>query len=276
MANFAMVEIGYSSAWRSLEFRQTEFHKDAYLDLRVSGTIPGIRFAYCDLSGLQIASLPIGKVAIDFEEIRKWNETKKWYQSRRAKIMDEQTLRGQPVKLVDVYRHLERYFYEHSDFSLASQFHIGQMVAIRKQKYYSFTGAVVNRLYQLTSNYGNSLIRPLISLLVTWCVFPIVLLLLGMPVNKTINGTEVPITTTWSFRPPTDMDNMKTAVSEFASAFGSNLSLSTIDRKHELSPPSDSLQKILLILETAINVILGSTLILAVKRKFSPKKPTGN
>lgn len=273
LANFAWAEIAFSS--HLLEFRQVEFRKDAFLDFRISGENIGIAFRYCNLEGLQISSLPRHKTQIEFENIKKWDEKRKWYQVRRLKIRDEQTLKDNPVKLVDTYRFLEKHFYDKSDYSLASQFYIGQMIALRKDKNYYWPSKVLNWLYQKTSNYGESKRRAILTLFLIWLVFPVFLLMMGMPVSRTSNGQVLVVTVNYGLRCIFDETDWSQFWRDYRSVFCSNLSLSTIDRKHELSPPPDSPQRVLLIVESLINVVLASLVVVAARRRFTPKKPTG-
>lgn len=95
-----------------------------------------------------------------------------------------------------------------------------------------------------------------------------------MKVNRTLNSKEVVEEVNYEL-----VDILRSQTehlwADYWSAFGSNLSLSTIDRKHELAPRADSPQKAILIGETILNIILASLIVVAARRKFTPKKPTG-
>jgi hypothetical protein len=104
-------------------------------------------------------------------------------------------------------------------------------------------------------------------------VFPLVLLLVGMNVNRA--GRDEPVWVDYSFKQFWTHQECDYLIDDYRSAFGANLSLSTFDRKHELSPPSDSLQKGILVTETILNLILASLMVVASRRKFTPKKPQG-
>lgn len=273
-ANFALSELAYK--WpEPLEFRLVEFRGDANLGFKIRGEIPAMKFAYCNLEGLLFYTLPRDDIAIEFDNIKQWGKRKKWYQGRPLEIRDESTGGMDSVRLVDTYRFLEKYHYNHSGYSLASQFYLGQMVALRRDKEYKRPSRILNHLYQLVSNYGESLIRPIIALFITWLIFPVILLFTGMNVNtSTARGPvvkQVNYELSWFF----DTDKFAEFWSDYNSALGANLALSTIDRKNELSPLPDSLTRILIVGETVLNVVLASLIVVAARRKFTPKKPTG-
>jgi hypothetical protein len=272
LANFAFAWLGYGATSDLLEFRLVKFLGQADLHFRGSDKLGGVAFRFCDLTGLRISSIPRDRFRLEFEEISNWKPRKRQVFYSRIKIRDE-LQNGPAVELVDTYRFLEKYFFDHSDFALASQFHVGLLVAERRTPNYRLLSRFLNRLYQITSNYGESILRPILSLLIVWLTIPLVLLFLGMPVNRP--GNDAPVKANWI---PTSESAGRTWVlfwNDYKSAFSSNLVLSTIDRKTEFSPPSDSLQKVILLGETALNVIFLSFLVLGTRRKFTPKKPTG-
>ena len=224
--------------------------------------------------GLLISALPRDKVKIEFENILSWDETKHWYKWPRKRIRDEKTYSSDPVKVIDSYRYLEKYFFDNSDFNLARHFYIGQMVMTRKDGNYDWPSKILNRIYQFISNYGESIIRPLIGLVFSLVIFPILLLLSGMNVNRPY--CEAPVWANYDLEQVITNRNTTYLWNDYKSVFGANLALSTFDRKHELSPPSDSFQRGLLVIETLINVIFASLIVFASRRKFTPKKPQGS
>ncbi len=288
-ASFVGAELAKHPKSQWLEFRNCEFRGEADLHFRATGNIAGIRFAYCNLAGLKIATLPRENLRIEFENTKAWDEKKKWYQWGRKKIRDEHFYRDDPVKVVDSYRYLEEYFFEHSDFHLARHFYLGQMVVTRRDKNYDKPSRLLNWFYQLASNYGESILRPAACLTLSLALFPLILLVVGMnvtrpdptePTKEHIVWVNYDVADLWengtdSPGPYQGGSDPSHIWEDYKSTFGANLSLSTFDRKHELSPPSDSLQKGILVFETILNLILGSLIVVACRRKFTPKKPQG-
>lgn len=273
LAVFAWSEIDFESKSHWFEFRNCEFHGDADLEIRGVGNIQGLRFAYCNLAGLKIATLPKEGARIEFENNKQWDEDSKWYQWPRKRIRDERAYASDPVKVIDMYRYLEQYFYRHSDFNLARHFYIGQMIVTRHDENYERYSKVLNVLYQAVSNYGDSVLRPAALLLCSFILFPIILLFAGINVDRLDNGS--PTWVNYQIKQVFTGNDTGHFWADYKSAFGANLSLSTFDRKHEFSPPSDSLQKGILIIETLINISLASLILVASRRKFTPKKPQG-
>jgi len=157
-----------------LEFRNCEFIGQADLAVRVKDNVSGLKFAHCNLEGLVIGTLPRNDIAVEFTNIRKWYEERKWYQWPRKKIRDEVSESNEPIKVIDSYRYLEKYFYDHSDFGLARHFYVGQMVGFRRDPNFDWSARLMNRLYQLFFNFGESILRPvclllLSALLFQWC-----------------------------------------------------------------------------------------------------------
>jgi|GEM_PF-6336300 len=256
------------------EFRNCEFIGRADIGVRTEEHVAGIRFAYCNLGGLIVSTLPRDTTRIEFENIREWYENRNWRPWQRKKIRDEAETPIDPIKVIDSYRFLEKYFYEHSDTSLARHFYIGQMVALRSDPNYDKPSRFVNRLYQLVSNYGESIWRPAICLILSLAVFPFLLLFSGIKVNLGQDTERVEFVNYDVGRGFNDVATIQ-FWSDYRSAVGANLSLSTFDRKHELSPPSDSVSKGILVVETVLNLVLASLIVVAVRRKFTPKKPLG-
>ncbi|MEW6411741.1 MAG: hypothetical protein AB1483_04610 [Candidatus Zixiibacteriota bacterium] len=273
VAIFAWATLAFDSPNEWLNFHQCEFHGLANLEFRFAGEIAGMRLSAANLQGLKISSLPRDQVRIEFSNIQKWYEDKKWWRPwPRKMIRDEIQHKSDPIKVIDCYRYLEKYFYDHSDFDLANHFYVGQLVLRRRVSDYGRVSRFLSRCYQLVSNFGASVWRPVLWLCIVWALFPLWLLSLGINVHREVNGQEVIKHVNYDI---TLSGYPSHFWSDYWSTVGSNLSLSTIDRKHELSPASDSLQKVVLIFETATNVVLLSFLVIAVRRKFTPKKPLG-
>jgi len=288
-ATIAPVNIRPEEDW--LEFRHCVFSGQADFEVRPNEKVAGIRFAYCNLEGLLFSTLPRGKSRIEFENITGWCTRKRRYQWPRKKIRDEFNEPYDAIKVIDNYRFLEKYFYDHSDASLARHFYIGQMVALRRDPNYDKASRLMNRLYQLVSNYGASVLRPATAILLSLAIFPLFLLFSGINVHREQSAPQ-------NMREDYDkvdrgQDTLQIRLTnydigsvwnkgwgghfweDYRSAVGANLSLSTFDRRHELSPPSDSISKGLLVVETVLNLVLASLVVVGVRRKFTPKKPLG-
>ena len=261
-----------------LEFVDCKIETDSDFGLALSDEHLALRFADCDLSGLRVSSLPMRKknVSIDFDVGSQWYLKRRFYHWRRSKIRDEDLPDVNPITVIDCYSYLEKYYYERSNYNLARHFYVGQMVSMRRDPNLDSPSRFLNWLYKLVSNYGESILRPICCLALTLIVFPCFLLLAGTKVHRdTSKGEEI---VQVNYDCEFDLDNMDVDQlwADYLSAFGANLSLSTFDRKHELSPPSDSLQKGMLVAETVLNVVFASLFVVAARRKFTPKKPTGS
>ncbi len=255
-------------------FNNVEFQNNTDFQLEINGEIPGIEFSSCNLEGLNFSTLPKDYIPIIFKDIKKWNEKKKWYHFNRNKINDESDANKNPIILISLYRYLEKYFYTNSDPSLAKDFRIGHLIALRKDKNYNGISKFINFIYDSTSKFGMSIWRPITILLFTLIIFPLALLFSGISI-PVVKGKEVQtkdvnyeITNTY----PT-IELYSEFWSDYRNCFILNISISTLDRNNKFSPLPNSASRIILIVETLIIIIYVSFLVIAVRRKFTPVKP---
>lgn len=250
--NFALARFEFKPKMGEMEFRQVEFTDRSNLDFLAGKDLKKVAFRYCNLEGLLISSLPRKEVEIRFENVKKWHDKKKWYNFARYKIRDEADIKDDAVKIIDSYRFLEKYFYDNSDYNLATHFHVGLMHAFLKDKNYRWFSKFINRLYWLISNYGESLVRPLCTLLVIWIVFPFILLFAGVDIHRSVNGEQEIVEVNYDLGSSVGQVTFSRFWSDYSSAFWLNTSLSTIDRNNILAPKPDSFQRALTIVETVL------------------------
>lgn len=231
-----------------LEFHQCEFLGEASMEIKRSDDSIGVGFHYCNLEGLRFSTLPYKEVQIEFDEIKKWNSEKKWWHASRKKILDESQETTSGVKLVQLYSFLENYFYDNQDYSLASDFYIGQMVSMRRDVNYGRTSKVANWFYQVISSYGEAITRPLLAIAIALVLLfvPIITLFSGTTVTRLEDGSQNADAHTVNYDLFSPGPN-EYLWNDYQSAFLANLALSTIDRKSELAPPPDSYQKAFLV-----------------------------
>lgn len=193
----------------------------------------------------------------------------------RERIIDEEKIANDPVRLVDTYRFLENHFHERSDYSLASQFFIGQMKAQRMDSNYGWGPSLLNWLYEKTSSYGEALIRPLVTFGLVALVCTFALLFTGTKVRR-VSDSGKPYVAEVQYLPTLESESWDEFWTDFQTTLFGNFGSSTINRSHELAPSAGSFGQVIVIIETGLNAILLSLLVIAARRKFTPKKPTGS
>jgi uncharacterized protein YjbI with pentapeptide repeats len=222
----------------------------------------------CDLSKLIFHGLPqIGDGLL----IKRCRWAKKFNlipSFGRIFIEDEIVFPGSE-KVIDKYRKLQKYFYDSCYFDLAREFYIGFMICKRKAAKRTFWVIVFDFIYSVISRYGESITRPILTLILMWLIVPIILLIFGIKLNP-----ESPASLDTRFYITFDFKDFLLLTSEYWDAFKLNLSLSTIIRSNSLRPPITSWQNTILLIETFLNILFVSFIALGIKRHFTPRKPS--
>ncbi|MFH1372831.1 MAG: pentapeptide repeat-containing protein [bacterium] len=244
------------------DFRSVKFLSDTTFKNAGFGAKPPTRFYNCDLSGLRLLDFGNRTEDIQFHNVT-WPK-RGFFQGQRAHVADENE-NPKSLELVRLYRHLQQYYYDQSEFGLSSAFYQGFMIAKRRaEEGNRFGRHFVEGLYSFFSRYGESIWRPLIALLILWLLVPIFLLFMGINLEQ----RDVEVNYDW-FRDGAVGQFM----SDYRKAIQWSFSLSTFFRSSELRPPLTSWQHLILIGETILTGLFFSFLVMAIRRRFAPKKP---
>lgn len=230
-----------------------------------------ISFDESDIFGVRFIKLPYEKVINNVKENYQVKITRcqwafkrflRFFKIRRI-IEDEKYISGE-LDLIKLYRSLHNRFYNSSEFRLSSDFYVGFMIANRNLQKKGVSKAI-DSIYYFFSKYGESIKRPLFTLIAMWLIIPIILLQLGINIgSENTDLTKV----IW------DMEgDIFFLTTEYWKTFLLNISLSTFLRSNDLRPTIINWQYFILFIETIINGILLGFLALGIRRTFAPKKP---
>ncbi|MBN2225992.1 MAG: hypothetical protein JW763_01375 [candidate division Zixibacteria bacterium] len=219
-------------------------------------------FKNCNMQGVYMKTLPF--LNGDSVEIQDCKWPKKGRIRRRHIINDEN--RAEEYDLVKrIYRKLHEHYYKLSDFRLASDFYIGFLTANRKASNIPFPARMLNWLYGVFAQYGESYTRPFLAILVMWFIAPLLLLLMGVQLDP--NMGEVKYTLALG------LDDFILLTTDYWKTFIYNISLSTLFRGAELRPHITSWPHALICIETLLNAVFVSFMVVGIRRQFVPKKP---
>lgn len=217
----------------------------------------------CNLNGLNILGLPKIEDELHFENC-KWPRKKYYFRNGRTIIHDEEKQKPNEV-IVDIYRKLHEYYYKKSYFDLSREFYVGFMISMRKASKWDFGKKALDFTYSTISKYGESIRRPLVAIIMLWLLCPILLLYNGIKLDPdTDKLTEIIFSYDGS---------LVFLMEDYWKTFLLNISYSTLFRSDALRPSITSIQHAILLIETLLNAILISFLVLGIKRHFVPKKP---
>jgi len=242
----------YNSTFNSdADFKMTNFCNQKLL------------FRNCRLFGLNVSQLPFLDNIVSFEKCT-WPQQGFLFFKGRCRINDEISLSGL-TDLTNLYRKLHKYYYDKSEFDIASDFYVGFQISNRKTKKSKLIQKFISLFYSFFSKYGESILRPLFGLLIMWAIVPIILLHLGIRLDPNIKSpTVIKLSFSGDFIP---------LFPEYWKAVAYNISLSTLFRASELRPSITSWQQVILLIETLLNGLLVSFIALGIRRLFVPKKP---
>lgn len=224
------------------------------------------RFDNCDLKGLLLSKWNMFPDKTVFENVI-WPKKKYMRLTPgRLSIADELSLKDKKLVL-RAYEHLHRYYFDSSEYDIASEFYVSSMVMRRKVEKLRKGAWIFDITYSALSRYGESVWRPLGTLLLLWLLVPAVLLYMGLRLDPEVrNQTEYIFSFDWN----------ADFIHDYWKAFRLNFSLSTIVRGDELRPSVSSPQGLILTLESLFSVLLASFAVLGIRRKFAPKKPVSS
>jgi len=233
----------------SVRFLATQFLGE--VDFTGANLPKAIRFVRCNFSGVRVLSLHGFPGSYDLHEVTwpKWSP--RWLKALgigRLYIYDEVNGR-KSLDVLNAYRRLHKYYYDRSEFDLASEFYVSFMVLKRraqKARLTRFPSWLTDLFYSLLSRYGESVTRPFLSLVALWLVVPVLLSL--------AQGESLATVGYWNM-------------------FWDNLMASTIYRTQDLINSFSFLSRKIIFVEIILNAILFSMLVLGIRRTFVPKKP---
>lgn len=259
-------EIAFGGGWNSsspihLKFDEITFRDEARLSFTKDTRIDSIAFINSDLSGLVISDIMQDEYPIAFHGQTTWKTVRssKFGIRRRRGLQDELCIDVPSVNAVHAYKRLENYFYERSDYNLSSDFYLGAMVAHRREPGTGRVERIISWLYDHLASFGNSISRPLVA-------FPTVFMCIGL----TDGSREYTITTDWE-----EVASFTQIREDYYTAMKASINLSAFDRTNKASPSITSIRKAVLTGETILNIILVSLIVVAARRRFTPKKPLG-
>lgn len=180
----------------------------------------------------------------------------------RIRLLDEDES-PRSSKILRFYRDLHKYYYDLSNYSLASDCYVSFMVMKRRTTKRRILARFFDWCYEKLSLYGESVLRPVIALFVLWILCTTLLLQMGIKfeangdfIRRSLFGKEPFFLS---------LDFVKTLFLNFL--------LSTLLRVGEARPSAVSLQSVIIVVETLLNALLVSFLFIGVRRHFTPKKP---
>jgi len=235
-----------TSYFRGVTFLgKASFSKDAFLKIPLT-------FENCTLHGLELSDLPILDRTVDtkFDDCE-WphNYRKPWGDRQNhwsRNIIADEREKKRDKHILRLYRWLHNYYYNKSEFKLASSFYVSFMVMKRRLEKRNPGAWLIDMFYSITSRYGESVWRPLLALVFLWLAVPGLLLTVGASLS---DGQGY-----WS--------NMLL-----------NLQFSTLARFGKYAPPPDSVSGTILFFESILNGLLLVFLGLGIRRTFAPKRP---
>ena len=153
---------------------------------------------------------------------------------------------------VQTYSFLEKYYHSREMYELAGQFYCGAMRTQRLLHGTTRSTKILSVLFQLLSNFGYSIWRPLVSSFIIHFLFTVFYM---------NNGWKVP-----------SVADDKIGFSQFMHCFTSTLVGIAGDRTQPYMPDAGSYLRIVLLMEGSILIALLAFLLIAVRRRFVPKK----
>lgn len=283
---FGRFEVKESSIRNGIVFSDCEFHDDSEVNFDVlhhtndsyrerfgEGPNAKLLFRNSNLKGLHLTSLPWGAdlLDIEFEGIANWKSEYK----RNGMITirdDEQDCQISALKRIDVYSRLEKYHYDISDFSLASAFYVNLMQAKGLDSNEGRFNRFLNRAYRVISNYGSSVSRVSFLMILLVALTPLFLLNIGTPIDPQ-PADDIPkqFYYVWTSNPT--LDGVKSFWSDYGKVFSYNFDYLISYRNSPMLPKHGSIGRVILQIEFLLLLALLPSLIIAVKRQFTPKQP---
>lgn len=262
---------GHLHSFTNTKFAMAKFEGTRFLGVTTfkdcSFTSTDIAFVKCDLIGLRVLGIRAA-TGMEFEDVT-WPRKQYGKYVKGRRIIADEVSDAPLLPVLNFYRHLHRYYYERSEFDLASDFYVSFMVIKRKTLKGKQIARVPSLVYSWLSRYGESLWRPVFALVLIWTLATLGLLCLGIRLEE---GSEV-ITQRTLWDESTTGISATSFFSDFWKAFQVNFSLTTLFRSNALRPALSSLQHTILLIETLFNALLAGFLAVAVRRSFAPKKP---
>jgi len=260
-----------------LRFDHVEFRRDTtFRDLRITQNVSGLEFRHCNLEGLLLGSLEPCWDVVQLEHVSKWNESRRWYQAPRRKILDEVVFQSEPNRVVRAYQWLQRYFQKRGEYGLASDFYVGWMVGTGRDRQTTVPSRLTNSIYRLASKYGESIVRPGLWLFLVWFAIPLALLLVGTQVERVYDTGTAEEYAKYEIWDLVHKRQWRQLWSDYWSAFGASLAIGVIERRIDLQRPLLSVANAILVLQFLLNAVLIPLFILAVRRQVNQKRPSGS
>jgi hypothetical protein len=262
----------YPHSFTNTKFAGVNFEGTRFLGMTTftgcSFSSSSIDIVDCDLAGLRVLDAR-GAEGIEYKDV-KWPRKRYLKYLKGRRIIADEISGAPPLPVLNYYRHLHKYYYDRSEFDVASDFYVSFMVTKRKALKGKHVTKLPDLVYSWFSRYGESMVRPLIALAAMWLLVPILLLSLGIQLDDSL---AAPMT----HRSLWDTDSSGTFtisyLQDYLKAFQVNFSLSTVFRSDSLRPALSSPQHTILLFETVLNALFIGFLAVGIRRSFAPKKP---
>ena len=244
---------------RFVKFLGSTSFKGCKLDKEIAK----FKFDNCNLHGLLLSNWAMFPDNTIFENVSWSRKTYLWLFRGRLMLADESFSKGKK-SILRCYEQLHRYYFDYSEYDIASEFYVSSMVMRRKVEKLRRGMKLFDLTYSILSRYGESVGRPFWALIVMWLLVPVILLLLGTQLE--IDGNTV----VYSMKSD---GTFFLFTNDYWKTFQLSFSQSTLFRGGDLKPSLTSIQHTVLLFETLFNALLVSFLALGIRRKFAPKKP---
>lgn len=169
--------------------------------------------------------------------------------------------------IAQLYRRLQINYIDNCFYSEAGHFHIGEQEAVRKGRGKIGRYFCPNMFYKIVSNYGESIIRPFLWLILILLLFPAIFLYTGIDIASP-KQQEKDIKNIVNYE--LSFDCMLTT-SDYWSAFTANLSFISFSRGQVSKRLHSQYQVLIVYMESVLVIVLISFFILALRRPFKRK-----